>query len=314
MTADDGRKAIQYLVRCALPVGDALVKQDQNGAAYTFQGGLGLAPQYKQGACDGACQQLLTACVLAHVNTSQLGAPLWLVSGAPSMGWDTTPAYPIREASFFGNVWSGTSASYYCASPASATAAPLPGRLDAATESRGIAAYQSADDVVAGTCAACESSSASGLGSCAVGGTTFAHVVTTWKARSYLAENAALGGDATLISCATCQRRIGSLNPGATVTFHDVEALAAGASALLVFYTDGDASPIERTLDVSVNGSSPTRVTFPSVLPDWNAVQHVRLPLGGFVAGAANSVTLTATADGAGPDLVWIEVLPTTPS
>ena len=49
MTTDGGRKTVAYLVKCALARNDSLVKQDQNGVNYTFPGGLGLCPQWKNG-------------------------------------------------------------------------------------------------------------------------------------------------------------------------------------------------------------------------------------------------------------------------
>src|SRR6266404_2007207 len=62
MTTDAGRKTVSYLVRCALATGDSLVKQDQNGAYYTFTGAIGLAPQYKTTGCNKDCAEELSAC------------------------------------------------------------------------------------------------------------------------------------------------------------------------------------------------------------------------------------------------------------
>ena len=59
MTTDAGRKTVSYMVRCALAAGDTLVKQDQNGANYTFAGGIGLAPQYKTSGCTKDCLERL---------------------------------------------------------------------------------------------------------------------------------------------------------------------------------------------------------------------------------------------------------------
>ena len=44
MTTSAGRSTVSYLVRCALPSGHSLRKQDQYGTAYTFAGAMGLAP------------------------------------------------------------------------------------------------------------------------------------------------------------------------------------------------------------------------------------------------------------------------------
>ena len=53
MTTDGGRKTVKYLVRCALAAGDTLTKQDQYGASYTFPGGIGLCPAWKNGGVHG---------------------------------------------------------------------------------------------------------------------------------------------------------------------------------------------------------------------------------------------------------------------
>src|SRR3954464_6335115 len=52
MTTDAGRQTVSYLVRCALAAGDYLDKKDPTGTTFRFTGALGLAPQYKSGACD----------------------------------------------------------------------------------------------------------------------------------------------------------------------------------------------------------------------------------------------------------------------
>ena len=53
MTTAAGRKTVAYLVKCALAANDSLVKQDQNGTNYTFAGGIGLCPAWKNGGVAG---------------------------------------------------------------------------------------------------------------------------------------------------------------------------------------------------------------------------------------------------------------------
>ena len=38
------------------------------------------------------------------MNTAGMHVPLWMDSGAPSIGWGQNPAYPVQEAAYFGNV------------------------------------------------------------------------------------------------------------------------------------------------------------------------------------------------------------------
>jgi hypothetical protein len=108
MTSDAGRKTVAYLVKCALNANDSLVKQDQTGVSYTFSGGLGLCPEWKYGSIHGSsfrtCQNLLSACMMAHINTSGVHVPLWLASESSKIGWGTSSSYPKQEGTFFGNI------------------------------------------------------------------------------------------------------------------------------------------------------------------------------------------------------------------
>ena len=125
MTTTAGRKQMQYIVRCALPPTASITKKDQNGKSYTFQGLLGLAPAWQNGACDTNCQENVSACLLAHVNTSSIHVPLWIVSSHKAVGWGQDPEFPNQEGSFFGNVFMmgahGTDPTkapmYYCTGP-----------------------------------------------------------------------------------------------------------------------------------------------------------------------------------------------------
>src|SRR3982751_4411161 len=99
MTASDGRDQVASLVRCALPANASITK-----GSYTFQGLMGMAPQWKNGACDTTCQENVSACMLAHVNTAGIHVPLWLVAQNAAVGWGQDPGFPNQEAAFFGNV------------------------------------------------------------------------------------------------------------------------------------------------------------------------------------------------------------------
>lgn len=138
MTSSDGRNTVSYLVRCALAAGTTLVKKDQYGNSYTFNGVLGLAPQWKDSACDTACQERISSCMLAHINTAGVHIPLWVVSQDASVGWGLSSLYPNQEGSFFGNIFvtgaHGTDpnkvAAYYC-NGKSYNVDTVPGRIGA---------------------------------------------------------------------------------------------------------------------------------------------------------------------------------------
>src|SRR6185503_13753502 len=106
MTTDGGRKTVAYLVKCALASNDSLVKQDQYGVQYTFNGGLNLCPTWKTAgvASNRTCQNMLSACLMAHINTSGVHVPLWLDSESSAIGWGTNASYPKQEGTFFGSM------------------------------------------------------------------------------------------------------------------------------------------------------------------------------------------------------------------
>ena len=107
MTTSAGRKTVSYLVKCALASNDSLVKADQNGNNYTFAGGIGLCPAWKNGgvSADSQCMEGVSACMMAHVNTAGVHVPLWLDSNDTAIGWGIDRInYPMQEGTFFGDI------------------------------------------------------------------------------------------------------------------------------------------------------------------------------------------------------------------
>ena len=74
--------------------------------SYTFTGGLGLCPQWKTGgiATNRTCQNMVSACMMAYINTAGVHVPMWLDSESPAIGWGVSPSYPKQEGTFFGNI------------------------------------------------------------------------------------------------------------------------------------------------------------------------------------------------------------------
>ena len=114
MSSPDGRTTLAYIVKCALPAGRSISKKDQNNANYTFAGQIGVAPEWETDACETDCQERVTACVLAHVNTTGQHIQLWLDSDVPAIGWGRSTDYPYQEGSFFGNIFQDQPKAYYC--------------------------------------------------------------------------------------------------------------------------------------------------------------------------------------------------------
>jgi hypothetical protein len=115
MTTEGGRKFVEYLVKCAYPTGAKLIKSDQFGISYTFEGSLGIAPELQYSTCDVACQERISACLLAHVNNTGLHVGIWLVGPDDGIGWGSNPSYPYQEATYFGNLFTSNMPGNYCA-------------------------------------------------------------------------------------------------------------------------------------------------------------------------------------------------------
>jgi len=141
MTTTLGRITVSYLVRCALPLGHVITKKDQNGTSYTFAGLIGVAPSWENSACDTACQESVSACVMAHLNVAGIHVPIWLDSPVSAIGRGTSSSFPNEEGTFFGNIFitnsSGRVPAYYCEGGGFARGI-VPGRLGATTSAAGI--------------------------------------------------------------------------------------------------------------------------------------------------------------------------------
>lgn len=123
----------KYVVECALPEGVTLTKT-VGGVAIDFHGALGLAPEWEDDACDEDCQEWVSACLLARTNVSGQTVELWLTGDHPALGTGLDLAYPVYEASFFGNLFVDEDAQYMCPGPlVGPLLAQLQGRTCSAT-------------------------------------------------------------------------------------------------------------------------------------------------------------------------------------
>jgi hypothetical protein len=111
MTSNGGRATAEYLAKCALASGDYIDKQDNNGVWYRYQGRLGIGTGWKSGACDKACQEKISACMLAHMNSTGNHVPIF-INGDPdkmpsvgiSMAYQSGSDAAIQEGVFMGNM------------------------------------------------------------------------------------------------------------------------------------------------------------------------------------------------------------------
>jgi hypothetical protein len=182
MTTTLGRITVGYLVRCALPLGHTITKKDQNGTSYTFAGLIGVAPNWENNACDTACQESVSACMMAHINVAGIHVPIWLDSPVSAIGFGSSSSFPNEEGTFFGNIFTtsnGRVSAYYCEGSGFAKGI-VPGRLGATTSAAGIFTNPFGSGAL---CSAhCSRGSGSGGYSSCNG---YTRPITVWRAASY---------------------------------------------------------------------------------------------------------------------------------
>lgn len=94
----------QYMVECALPPGQGFTLQ-VGAESMAFDGSLGLATEWATGPCDTACQEWMTACLLARTNLYGIPVALSIRGKHPNLTVDESEkeAFPIEEGAFYGN-------------------------------------------------------------------------------------------------------------------------------------------------------------------------------------------------------------------
>jgi hypothetical protein len=114
------RQFLKYAVSCALPA-DQSIDLTIDGAAYSFPGGLGLAPQWGQdgGTCDETCQRWVSGCMLARVDFLGVERPISVRGASPALqtSFSELRDYPVREATYYGNLWAPGAPKFACLAP-----------------------------------------------------------------------------------------------------------------------------------------------------------------------------------------------------
>ena len=115
LSGDDpeGEDIIRYMVECALEKDDQVTVGGPDGQM-TFEGALGLAPEWKDGPCDEDCQQWVSACLLARTNAEGEEIPIFIQGAHPNLGFGSSEVFRNYEATFFGNVFSDPEAMHAC--------------------------------------------------------------------------------------------------------------------------------------------------------------------------------------------------------
>ncbi|MCA9704680.1 MAG: hypothetical protein KDK70_02385, partial [Myxococcales bacterium] len=110
-----GEDVVRYMVECALPQTESVLVEDADGTPlFTFQGLLGLAPEWQLGSCNTECQQWVSACLMARTNTSGQTVTVFIQGTHPVLGFGVAPEYPNYEATFFGNLFDDPESAHAC--------------------------------------------------------------------------------------------------------------------------------------------------------------------------------------------------------
>lgn len=111
--------SLSYLVQCALPAG-ASVHVETPAGPLDFDGLIGLAPEWADAPCDVACQEWVTACMLARMNAYGVhfslfprGAHPELVADAPDEMAEAA-RYSVEEGAFYGNIFADPPRVFAC--------------------------------------------------------------------------------------------------------------------------------------------------------------------------------------------------------
>ena len=112
MSSDNGKMLASYLVKCALTSSQEVRVKDYAGNLVSMKGSIGLAPEWlgnaanPDGLCSSACEEKVSACLLAHTNRSGANVPI-LLSGPQSVlgsSYDLNN-YPYMEGVYYGNLF-----------------------------------------------------------------------------------------------------------------------------------------------------------------------------------------------------------------
>jgi hypothetical protein len=110
----NGRQALQYIARCALAGGDHL-RVEFDGQTWDFPGVLGLVPQWEHGALDTAGQEVMTACLLSHLNAFGISVPISarspLLAEADVL---ESSVFYYGDGAFYGNLYRGSPEKFAC--------------------------------------------------------------------------------------------------------------------------------------------------------------------------------------------------------
>ena len=132
---DLSRELLRYSVSCALGAGQSFdftwTAADGTVNAESYPGLLGLAPGWATAPLDPAGQQWVSACLASRVNAEGVSVQLSSRGTSPQLATtaDERATFRVREAAFFGNLFTSDPVVYACYDVLTMTAAQLKHRV-----------------------------------------------------------------------------------------------------------------------------------------------------------------------------------------
>jgi len=114
LSSDAGIATATYLIRCALPASLSVNVVDYKGKVRHLKGELNLAPEWAEGECGIACQENVSACLMAFTNAAGVNVPLVLSSTKNALGGGTSTGFSKQEGAFFGNLFDSPPKAFFC--------------------------------------------------------------------------------------------------------------------------------------------------------------------------------------------------------
>jgi hypothetical protein len=109
LSTAEGREYFSYIVGCAMPAGQ-VVEGVAGGQPLSFQGSVGLAPDWEYRAMSASEKRWVSACLLARVNAYGVSVPISMRGehAALALGAGESEAFGLAEGAFYGDVFASS--------------------------------------------------------------------------------------------------------------------------------------------------------------------------------------------------------------
>jgi hypothetical protein len=109
LSTTEGREYFSYIVGCAVPAGQ-VVEAVAGGEALSFQGSVGLAPDWEYRAMSASEKRWVSACLLSRVNAYGISVAISMRGEHAALATvaGETGAFGLVEGAFYGDVFTST--------------------------------------------------------------------------------------------------------------------------------------------------------------------------------------------------------------